>query len=149
MARNYAIEGSVNAVVGDTTLAIVSKTTARPAIYYVTHSCEASSADANDVWQLRRYTTTAPSGGTARVPEPLEVGDVAALCTAQAAPTTEPGYTGLPLLTWGLNQKLIYQFYAREGGEFVAAASATAGHGVDPSVVQTAAVYSTTFHYTE
>jgi len=147
MPSNYAIEGSV-AVAGDTTLAVIGSATIMPRVYYIMVGSESAAADETDVSVIKRFT--ADGTGTSVTPEPIMADDRAAIATAKQTYTAEPTYAGIPYLNICLNQKLIYQWYAREGGEIVGAKAAGDGIGHQITSFQAGTpTVSCTMHFSE
>lgn len=147
MPSNYAIEGSV-ALAGDTTVTAIGSASVMPRIYYVMVGAESNAADETDVSVIKRFT--ADGTGTGVTPEPIDGNDRAAVCTAKQTYTGEPTYAGIPYLNICLNQKLIYQWYAREGGEIVGAKAAGDGIGHQLTTFQAGTpTVSCTMHFSE
>ncbi len=150
MPGRYAIEGSV-AVAADTALGLVASATVRPRCYYVSVSSESAPADATVLMEFKVTDGTAAGTKTAVTPEKLDGADKAAVATAGQTYTAEPTtYNAVPLLRFGLNQKLIYQFYAQEGGEFILAATANLTLGAFVSSFSTGTpIISAVMHFQE
>jgi len=127
VASKYAISGTMTLVVGDSLIGVKASTTARPRIYYVTVGCSSTPADASMIHQVLGYT-----GGhgtsTAVTPVPLDASDRAAVATAGQIYTAEPTTPAtVASLNIPVHQRSNYQWYAREGGELYAPATANTG----------------------
>mgnify|MGYP001434099450 CR=1 FL=1 len=126
-----------NAVLGTnvTALVIGGGTTVKAAIYDLTFSCGSTPADQQFTWTVRRTTTLGTT--TAETPEPLDPDAPAAIATAgkSAIAGAEPTYAGIATLEFGLHQRAVYRWVARERGEIIT--SKTASNGVGASVVIT------------
>ena len=151
MAHGYAVEGS-HTTDTETILGLYGAgvVTIRPSVYYIMVGSETNSADSTNVMHVKFFTAWAPSGGAAVTPLALEQGDRAPLASAYQASTVDPTYTSaVPLLAICLNQKLTFQWYAREGGELIGNNADDSGIGNEIITTQGTSVLSTTFHFTE
>jgi len=147
MPSQYAVEGSV-AVAGDSPLTVIGSATVMPGIFYVMLGSESSPVDATIIAVVKRFT--ADGTGSVVTPEPLQADDRAANVTAKQTYTVEPTYAGVPYLNICLNQKLIYQWFAREGGELIGAKAAGDGIGLQLTTFSTGTpTMSAVFHFKE
>jgi len=125
MAGAYAIKGIV-AVAGDSMLTLEGSTTERAKLLYLAICSETAPLDTQVHMEVGHADGTVAPIGTAVTPAPLDPADIAAKMTSEQTMTTEPTVYGIPLLNVGIYQRSHYQFYPREGSEFVTAATANA-----------------------
>ena len=149
MGPAYAIEGS-HGTAADTAVGLQSVAIARPHCYYVGISSETNSADNTDVYEVKLADGTGAGTSTGVTPKPLNDGFAASDATGEQAYSAEPTtYDAVPMLKVGLNQKLFFQWFAREGGELVVPAVANATLGIFIVSQETASSTSGVFHFFE
>ena len=128
MSRKYSTIGVV-AVAADSNISVIGSATVRPEIFYVALSAQSTApADATITASVKHFT--ADGTGTAVTPIQLNANEPACVCTSKQTYTVEPTYAGIALLKIGMNQRSLFQFYAREGAEFVGQLAAGDGLGM-------------------
>lgn len=128
MSRKYSAVGVI-ALASDSALGVIGSATVRPEVFYVGLSAILTApADATVTASIKHFTTAGT--GTGVTPAALNANDPVAVCTAKQTYTAEPGYAGVALLRFGMNQRSLYQFYAREGAEFVGKLASANGIGM-------------------
>lgn len=132
MPRKYSASGTQTVTSPtDTALGVVSATTIRPEVFYLTFGTTATPSDAALQWITQRIT--AAGTNTSVTPTALDPGDPASLATAGSNHTAEPTYTaGAILLDVALNARGTFQWTARQGCELKMPATAANGFGVQP-----------------
>lgn len=148
MAHAYAVSG-LRATAGDSSLCLTGSATATFSIYYVSHMTTAGTTDAHITDMM--FATTADGTATANpTPAPLWVDDIPSRITAGEDYSAEPTVAGEALLVVAHNQRSHYQFYCREGGEFVSAKATGDGFAMQNQTVASGSpTWTTVFHWTE
>jgi hypothetical protein len=137
---NYAVTLqrtlSTTASIGTVT-APSSGTPRRGKVYSITLGSEATPADTGILFQVQRVTAPG-TGGTAPVPQALDMADSAAISVANQAPTAEPTYTGSAVvLSVPFNQRSTIVWTARPGKELVYPATLNYGLGLRTPTINT------------
>lgn len=144
----YALVGtSASGTADKTAVAVIGSTTIRPMVYYISASVADSPADYSVV--MRAIQFTASGTGTAQTPQPLLMGDIAAVCTASVAHSAEPTYGTTFMLSVPFNSRGTYQWYAPSGGELIGNLAADDGIGVKMFAASTAVTMTSTVHFRE
>lgn len=121
----------------------------RAKIYDLILGAKATPADQACAYELQRHTT-APSGGSAVTPQPLDSADAACVTLAHSAAASEPTYTaGAYLLRFSLNQRATFRWVANPGGELVIPATANNGIGIVADTPTSAVAVEACVHFEE
>ena len=131
MARRYAVNGDqTTASPVDSTLSLTGTTAVRNRLYDLTFGFQNTPADRAYEHVVQIISADGSCGDTPVI-QPLDEGDPAAVGTYFSNHSIEPTYTTtLIYLNIAANMRATYRWVASPGGEFVMAASATAGIGI-------------------
>jgi hypothetical protein len=119
----------------------------RPSIYDVLISSAATPADNANQWALER-TSTAPTGGAAITPSPVDPYDTAATTLDMSKPTGAAA-TGVVLAYMSVNQRVTWRWCAVPGGELVNSGAAGSGIALVSVLSATPAVCESTIFFRE
>ncbi len=141
--------GSGTAVLGTnvTAFGVIGSATIRCGIYDAMFGTSTTPADQQMLFQVQKTTTAGTS--TSVTPEPLDVDDRVAICTAGKTFTAEPTYSGVPFIDIGLNQRSTFRWVARPGGELICSSAANAGIMGKVAVTSGTPTAYVTFHWFE
>lgn len=143
MAKKFAVSDATITAVAATakTMAIVTGTAAiRPAVY--DYIVGASGTPADNVMQYGLQRFTAAGTTTAKVPNPMDSADAAAVAVCGVNASIEPTYTTTTInVIIPANQRASFRWVAAPDGEFRAPATAANGigaHVLSPAYTSTA-----------
>jgi len=119
----------------------------RPAIFDVVVGCAATPADNATQWALMR-TSTAPTGGAAITPSPVDTTDGATNTLDMSKPTAA-ATLGVFLLYLSVNQRVTFRWCAVPGGELILPATAGAGIALVSYLDATPAIKESTIFWRE
>lgn len=134
MHRRYSIAGGVNsgAVSSSykTALALISTTTIRPEIIFISLGTLGTPADNAMSWLIQRFTS--PGTGTSVTPAKENPSDPSSSATAAQAHSSEPTYTAneFPFPQQALHQKNSLLWQSDSGKGIILPATANNGVGV-------------------
>lgn len=144
MAKKYAVSDATITAVTTTakTMAIVTGTAAiRPAVYDYIVGASGTPADNVMSYALQRFTVAGTT--TAKVPNPLDSADQAAISVCGVNASAEPTYTAATInVVIPANQRASFRWVAAPDSEFRAPATAANGIGatvLSPAYTSTAA----------
>lgn len=147
--RRYSVDGEQNiASPDDTCLILTTATTVRPGIYFIMVGVSGTPADSAITHYGQRSTAAGTS--TAVTPQPLDLDDPAALCSAGENSTIEPTYTSNAILfRLALNQRASHSWYADAYGALTISDTSAAGLGFFPVHASSTVLVDMTLHYFE
>jgi len=130
MARGYSAYGTPNAAgTSKTMAAVINSSSVRARIFDAVFGTPITPADQAWICSINRFTTTGTNSSF--TPNPLDVGDVAAVATAGTAHSAEPGYAAASdLVHVPLNQRASFRWVASPGYELMSSATAQFGIGI-------------------
>ncbi|HSZ58596.1 MAG TPA: hypothetical protein VK797_23210 [Tepidisphaeraceae bacterium] len=128
--KAYSVSGSnASASSNHTLVNVIGSTSVRPRLFDLVVGSSATPADQAMQLSVSRFTTVG-TAGSSPTPTPLDPGDIAAVATAGAAHSGEPGYTVGLLSKISLNQRATFRWVATPGAELVSPATASNGIGL-------------------
>ena len=138
--KRYAVACNGAAAAAPMPVGYIGCTAAQRARIYEFMVGPSPTAPADQAVQLTiKRTTAAPTGGSAVTPAPLDANEVAAVCSARSADTTEATF-GTTLFQFGLNIRGTYRWVAAPDCEFMGTAGAATGLELSKTAESTANV---------
>lgn len=150
MSRGYSALGSnASGSATKTMVNVITTTAVRAKVFEIGWGNQVTPVD--QAWNVALKVATANgTAGSNPTPQKLDPADVAAICTAGAAHSAEPTYTaGASLYSQSGNIRAAWRFCATPGQEFVAAALATSGLGLQLVAASAAMVLDGYLAWTE
>jgi hypothetical protein len=125
MSKKYSVAGAnASQAAPATIITLIGSTAIRPRCYDIDIGSSQTPADQAMLIVFSRTTTTGTAGSNP-TPMPLDPADIAAVCTAGQAHSSEPTYAATNLLNFGMNQRASYRWVAAPDSEFVGSATAS------------------------